>query len=126
MISMKKILSGTKDTKELLKEKSKQVNEQYSKEVEERKNKLTELQEELRDVISNILIMNENYISIARELDNRVTLTLLEMDLSKFLVEELGQFDEVEYNVFYVDRELLDGFNIKYFTIVDNTVIIGY
>ena len=123
---MKKILSGTKDTKELLKEKSKQVNEQYSKEVEERKNKLTELQEELRDVISNILIMNENYISIARELDNRVTLTLLEMDLSKFLVEELGQFDEVEYNVFYVDRELLDGFNIKYFTIVDNTVIIGY
>lgn len=126
MISMKKILSGTKDTKELLKEKSKQVNEQYSKEVEERKNKLTELQEELRDVIRNILIMNENYISIARELDNRVTLTLLEMDLSKFLVEELGQFDEVEYNVFYVDRELLDGFNIKYFTIVDNTVIIGY
>lgn len=123
---MKKILSGTKDTKELLKEKSKQVNEQYSKEVEERKNKLTELQEELRDVIRNILIMNENYISIARELDNRVTLTLLEMDLSKFLVEELGQFDEVEYNVFYVDRELLDGFNIKYFTIVDNTVIIGY
>lgn len=126
MISMKKILSGTKDTKELLKEKSKQVNEQYSKEVEERKNKLTELQEELRDVIRNILIVNENYISIARELDNRVTLTLLEMDLSKFLVEELGQFDEVEYNVFYVDRELLDGFNIKYFTIVDNTVIIGY
>lgn len=123
---MKKILSGTKDTKELLKEKSKQVNEQYSKEVEERKNKLTELQEELRYVIRNILIMNENYISIARELDNRVTLTLLEMDLSKFLVEELGQFDEVEYNVFYVDRELLDGFNIKYFTIVDNTVIIGY
>lgn len=123
---MKKILSGTKDTKELLKEKSKQVNEQYSKEVEERKNKLTELQEELRDVIRNILIMNENYISIARELDNRVTLTLLEMDLSKFLVEELGQFDEVEYNVFYVDRELLDGFNIKYFTIVENTVIIGY
>lgn len=123
---MKKILSGTKDTKELLKEKSKQVNEQYSKEVEERKNKLTELQEELRDVIRNILIVNENYISIARELDNRVTLTLLEMDLSKFLVEELGQFDEVEYNVFYVDRELLDGFNIKYFTIVDNTVIIGY
>lgn len=123
---MKKILSGTKDTKELLKEKSKQVNEQYSKEVEERKNKLTELQEELRDVISNILIMNENYISIARELDNRVTLTLLEMDLSKFLVEELGQFDEVEYNVFYVDKELLDGFDIKYFTLVDNTVIIGY
>lgn len=126
MISMKKILSGTKDTKELLKEKSKQVNEQYSKEVEQRKNKLTELQEELRDVIRNILIMNENYISIARELDNRVTLTLLEMDLSKFLVEELGRFDEVEYNVFYVDKELLDEFNIKYFTIVDNTVIIGY
>lgn len=123
---MKKILSGTKDTKELLKEKSKQVNEQYSKEVEQRKNKLTELQEELRDVIRNILIMNENYISIARELDNRVTLTLLEMDLSKFLVEELGRFDEVEYNVFYVDKELLDEFNIKYFTIVDNTVIIGY